>query len=375
MARDPLCPVSIEFCSLDGLREELAAAASGERVVLVATRGTVERLGLGDAVAALGHAAKLVWLDGDYANPTQAHVASALHRIGGERPERIVCVGGGSAIDMGKAISALFDEAAEVSVPQITEAVTTRSYAARMQPIEIVAVPTTAGTGSEVTKWATIWDADGGAKYSIDDERLYPKRALVCMEATLTMPSRLILATALDALSHAMESFWARSTTPLVQNLALSAVREIHAHLGPALADPQDRTARDGLCLGSILAGVAFSNTRTTACHSISYPMTMRFGVEHGFAASMTLAPVAALNLAAVPGIGELLAVFEPDGGLAAWVDAVAAGIQPLRLGAFGIGESDIEVLVELSFTAGRMDNNPVDISPDQVREILRSIA
>lgn len=375
MMRDPLCPVSIEFCSLDELRAQLAAAAPGERVVLVATRGTVDRLGLGDAVAELRKAAKLVWLEGDYANPTQAHIASALQQIGSGRPERIVCVGGGSAIDMGKAISALFDETAEVLIPEITEAIATKSYAARLRPIEIVAVPTTAGTGSEVTKWATIWDMDGGAKYSIDDERLYPKRALVCMEATLTMPPRLILATALDALSHAMESFWARSTTPLVQSLALSAVREIHAHLRPALADPQDRAARDGLCLGSILAGVAFSNTRTTACHSISYPMTMRFGVEHGFAASMTLAPVAALNLVAVPQIGELLAVFEPDGGLAVWLDAAAAGIQPLRLGAFGIGESDIDTLVELSFTAGRMDNNPVNISPDEVREILRSIA
>jgi len=102
--------------------------------------------------------------------------------------------------------------------------------------------------------------------------------------------------------------------------------------------------------------------------------MTMRFGVDHGFAAAMTLAAVAEINAAAVPSISELLAVFAPEGGFSAWLDSVTDGIQPLRLSAFGIAEKDIDTLVELSFTAGRMNNNPVDIQPEQVREILQAI-
>lgn len=371
---DPLCPVSIEFVSLDELRRELTGTTPGERVALIATKGTVSRLGLGEAVGELGSSCDLVWLDGDYANPTQAHLAAALETIGAAKPSRIVCIGGGSAIDMGKAVSALFDTASGESIERITQLIVSKSYAYGLQPIEIVAVPTTAGTGSEVTKWATVWDVDGAAKYSIDDEALYPTRALICAEATLTMPPRLILATGLDALSHAMEAFWARPSDPLVKSIALSAVRELHRSLPAALADPQDLTVRERLCLGSVLAGVAFSNTRTTASHSMSYPMTMRFGMEHGFAAAITLPAVAEINKAAVPEIADLLGVFAEDGGFEAWLEAVSRDIQALRLSAFGVGEADIETLVELSFTAGRMNNNPVDITPPQVRATLQSV-
>lgn len=374
MRGDALCPVAIEFATLAQVREDLEALAA-DKVVLVASRGTVERLELGASVEAVASACELVWLDASYANPTQADIAEALAVIGPGRPACIVCIGGGSAIDMGKAISAIYPHTgSDASVEQVTELIVSAAYREGLDPIEIVAVPTTAGTGSEVTKWATVWDVDGAAKYSVDDPGLYPARALICTEATLTMPPKLILATGLDALSHAMEAFWARPSDPLVKSLALSAVREIHRHLGAALANPQDLTARDGLCLGSVLAGVAFSNTRTTASHSISYPLTMRYGVDHGFAVALTLPLVAEINRASVPEIADLLGVFEPDGGFATWMRTMSADIQPLRLSAFGISEADIPELVELSFTAGRMNNNPVDISPEQVAEILRSI-
>ncbi len=370
--RDALCPVAVEFVSLGDVRDAVAEGLPGAKVVLVASRGTVARLGLEAAVERLGAASELAWLDGSYANPTQVDVAAALAIIGTAKPERILCIGGGSAIDLGKAVSALWQLAGS-SVAEVAEAIASKSYVSTLRPVEIVAVPTTAGTGSEFTRWATVWDVDGQAKYSIDDARLYPARALVCAEATMTMPPRLTLATGLDALSHAMEAFWARATDPLVQALALDAVRHIHANLGAALAGPESLPAREGMVLGSALAGVAFSNTRTTASHSISYPLTMRHGVDHGFAAALTLAEVARANAAAVPRIADLLAPFEADGGFDAWLDALCDGVQPLRLSAFGVGEADIPGIAELSFTAGRMDNNPVEITPVQVEAMLRA--
>lgn len=372
MIAQPFCPVSVEFITLEDLRAELERLGSSGAVVLIASRGTASRLGLDAAIEAMRSACTLTWLDASYANPTQADVAAALDAVGDVRPERIICIGGGSAIDLGKAISALHGRTvAGDTLSSVTELIASGAYKEGIDPIEIVAVPTTAGTGSEVTKWATVWDVDGKAKYSVDHVGLYPTRALVSVEATLTMPRELILATGLDALSHAMEAFWARPSTPLVKAVALDAVRHIHAGLAPGLADPQDTEAREALCLGSVLAGVAFSNTRTTACHSISYPLTMKFGVDHGFAAALTLSAVADINRSAVPQIDELLAVFSADGGFRAWIDSVSRDIRPLRLSSFGIAEGDIDTLVEMSFTAGRMDNNPVDITREQVRAIL----
>ncbi len=374
MRGDAFCPISVEILTLAELEADLASAEADERVVLVGSRVMVERLGLGGAIAALGEACDLIWLDADYANPTQADVTDALVAIGPGRPSRIICIGGGSSIDVGKGISALYDVVSEPTLEAVKARIADKSYARDLRGIDITAIPTTAGTGSEVTKWATIWDVDGEAKYSIDDAALYPKRALVCTDLTLTMPPRLMLSTALDALSHAMEAFWARPSDALVKAVSMSSVREIQRHLPVAIADPQDRVARDGLCLGSILAGIAFSNTRTTACHSISYPMTMRYNVPHGFAAAMTLPQVAAVNLSAVPEIADLLGVFGGAEGFSAWMKGVCEGLQELTLSALGIGEGDIDTLVEMAFTAGRMDNNPVDITPEQVRSILLQV-
>ena len=123
-----------------------------------------------------------------------------------------------------------------------------------------------------------------------------------------------------------------------------------------------------------MLAGLAFSQTRTTACHSISYPMTMLYGVPHGLAAAMTLAQVAEKNRGHFENDGELFAVFAPYGGIQHWLDTVCGGVVSLRLSGFGIAPDQIETLAEHSFTGGRMDNNPVDLTGEDVRTILCAV-
>ena len=117
-------------------------------------------------------------------------------------------------------------------------------------------------------------------------------------ELTNSMNERLTLATGLDALSHAMEGYWAKGRNLLSQALALDSIQRIKDALPAAISDPGDSGAREQMCLGSLLAGLSFSMTKTTACHSMSYPLTMNYGVEHGFTAALTLAQMMKINAA-----------------------------------------------------------------------------
>lgn len=125
------------------------------------------------------------------------------------------------------------------------------------------------------------------------------------------------------------------------------------------------------MCLGALLAGLAFSITRTTACHAISYPLTLLHRLPHGFAAAITLQGVMRRNEAVVPEIQSIRLLFEEEGGFGAWLNKVSGPIQPLRLSSFGIGHEDLSAIADLSFTAGRMDNNPINFDKQDVLAIL----
>lgn len=368
------CPADLYFTDPKGMIELFNETPAGSVIVLVASASGMKRLQLEDMPKQLGEKYELIWIDRITPNPTQVDLMDALVKIGSRKPARIFAIGGGSVVDTAKGISALhayFKDQAP-TIEAITELIKTKAYTKNTEVIPITAVPTTAGTGSEVTKWATIWDINKTAKFSIDDAKLYPDTAIVVPQFTYGAPKKLVLSTGLDAMSHAMEAFWARPSNPLVKEVAITAIKRIRQNLAKALAEPTNPKVRGAISTAATLAGVAFSNTRTTACHSISYPMTMQFGVEHGFACAMTLVEVAKINRQAVPEVDDMLE--EVFGGMeefAAWMTEISKDIQPLKLSAFGIGANDIESLTTAAFTAGRMDNNPVDITPEQVRGIL----
>ena len=188
------------------------------------------------------------------------------------------------------------------------------------------------------------------------------------------MPPKLTLATALDALCHASEAFWAKATTPIIGDIACRAIDIIMENLKPCLNDLQNIYYRERLACGSVLAGIAFSQTRTTACHSISYPITMRYGIIHGLACALTLYPVSMLNKGAFPNSSLLYDTYKRHGGLKTWLDDVCSGVVNLSLKGFGIAEEDIGSITEAVFTKGRMDNNPVDLKPEQVYDILKQV-
>jgi alcohol dehydrogenase len=225
------------------------------------------------------------------------------------RPEVIVALGGGSVIDSAKVFAA-----APGRFAAVRRYLTTGLGADELTATPIIAIPTTAGTGSEVTSWATVWDTASGKKYSLARGDLYPAHAVVDPRLMLGKPRQLTISTGLDALSHALESLWNVNANPLSAQHAVAAAREILAVL-PALAnDLQNLELRTRMAQAALSAGLAFSNTRTAIAHSISYPLTLHHGVPHGVACSFTLPTVlrSVSDLGGLAGDG-LTGIFGPD--------------------------------------------------------------
>jgi phosphonate metabolism-associated iron-containing alcohol dehydrogenase len=200
--------------------------------------------------------------------------------------EVIVAVGGGSAIDTAKALmvgteNGRFDElvaALSSGKPFVPARVKT-----------LIAVPTTAGTGSEVTPWATLWDRERQRKHSLHLKETWPTVALIDPELMLSLPAPVTLQSGLDALSHALESIWNINANPVSDTFAVAAVHEILDALPRLVERPGDLALRGRMALAALKAGMAFSNTRTALAHSISYEMTLRYGLPHGIACSFPL--------------------------------------------------------------------------------------
>ncbi len=372
----PFSPVDIRFATVQAFNE-LLSSLTEKRTLIVASSGTLGRLKAVKALGALINAQSSCLISDITPNPSVDDVRRQVNLLKNEEVfGRIIAIGGGSSIDLAKAVSALqgLAKTHEASYEEIVRAISDKTFFDGCEPADIIAVPTTAGTGSEVTRWATVWDFENTRKLSVEHLGCYPKLAVMVPELTKSMGQRLSLATGLDALSHAMEGYWAKGRNPLSQALALDSIERIKEALPAVLERPDGIGAREQMCLGSLLAGLSFSTTKTTACHSISYPLTMDYGVEHGFAAALTLSQMMKINAAAVPELEKVLRIFGGVESFEGWLKEVSQGIQELRLSAFGIDEDGIEAIAKGAFTLGRMDNNPAPMDIDSVKKVLKNI-
>ena len=305
-------------------------------------------------------------------NPTVEQLFGAYEATRDFAPEVVVAVGGGSILDVGKSLCCLYgnDLPHPDALRHLMEEKAYGRPAARW-----IGVPTTAGTGSEVTCRATIWDPEQDVKRSLECHDNYAWTALVDPELAAGMPVALAVSSALDATAHAVESYWAKGSNAVSRGLALEAIRTIMGQLDGLLAGSME--AHDAMARGSMLAGLAFSNTKTTACHSISYPLTMRYGIPHGAAVSMLLGPVLRLNAAAVADLQPLLnalGVSSPEALEEKISVILRRSGQPAALAEWGVKEEDLSRLAQLGITKGRADNNPVPIQPETIRSILERI-
>jgi len=306
------------------------------------------------------------------ANPTEGNMQQALDFARQIAPDWILAVGGGSVLDTAKVIR-LALACGRTRIDDLLVAVPT---GIGNRGPQLAAVPTTHGTGAELTMWATIWDKKGSRKHSLSHPGMYPDFAVYCPPLTRSLPLPASFASSLDALTHAMEALWNRNENPLSDELALAAVKLVLENI-ERLADPVPDSVRENLLRASLFAGLAFSNTKTAAAHSISYPLTLRFGVPHGIACSMPLLPLWNINAPQIPAKAKRLRILLDGADVAEALGRmqrfVAARI-PFSLSAYGAGPADLDALVRDSFTKGRMDNNIVALKQADVRAILKTI-
>ena len=305
-------------------------------------------------------------------NPTVNQLFAVYEATRDFSPEAVVAVGGGSTMDVGKSLCCLYGHRIP-DVDALREMIREKNYGTPQA--QWIGVPTTAGTGSEVTCWATIWDPEQDAKRSVECRENYAWAALVDPHLTEGMPLKLAVSSGLDAAAHAVESYWARGTNCVSRALALEAVRLVMENMEGLLAGQQE--AKEAMSRGSMLAGLAFSNTKTTACHSISYPLTMHYQIPHGTAVSMLLAPLFKRNLPVTADGGRLAAALGAADGeeLGKRIRSILdRSGQPSTLKEWGVKREDLPRMASLGLTKGRADNNPLDIDEATILEILEEI-
>lgn len=266
-----------------------------DRALLVTDAGMV-RLGVVERITAPLQEANVhfaVFADVQ-PDPTDRNVLDGLARYHAAEAQAIVALGGGSAIDCAKAIGILTANPLPMSQYM--------GYHKVPRPgAPLIAIPTTAGTGSEVTKVAVITDTENDVKMMMLDAHLLPRVALVDYQLTLTMPRSLTAAVGVDTLTHAIEAYVSRKANPMTDAIALSSIGLVAQHLRAAYREPDNEPARAGMMLAACQGGMAFSNSSVCLVHGMSRPIGAMFHVPHGLSNAVLLPAVTRFSIGSVP--------------------------------------------------------------------------
>ena len=222
-------------------------------------------------------------------NPTLTQLFTYYEALEGIKPQCILGVGGGSVLDVAKLLAiALSDGSSRQTSAEGLEAMI-KNYERRLP---LIMVPTTAGTGAEVTPFATIWDDQRRIKRSFENPSCRPDLILFVPELTLHLTKKNTQYPGLDTVSHAIESLWNVNRTPNTVKCSLEALELACENFEKVLAEPANLEARFRMLLAANKAGISISETKTAIAHAVSYPLTMIYGVPHGLAASVSLPPL-----------------------------------------------------------------------------------
>jgi len=351
----------VRVLSGKGILEELGSVVFFKRPLLVTTPGSTRRGVTARVRKILGN--HVLVYDRVTPTPDIDHLDTVAQQLRSKDIDGIVALGGGSALDSGKALSACLSS----HEGRFLNAVF-RSESARLPEHcpPLITIPTTSGTGSEVTPFATIWDRREHRKYSLDGKQLYARLALLDPELTLTLSRQQTLYSGLDCISHALETLWNRKRTPVSEAFALRAL-QLAVEVLPALLDDLNSLEhRTTMQNASLLSGLAISQNRTALAHSISYPLTIHFGVPHGLAASFTLvALIDYIREHAVP-----LAVHASRSIVDKARELLVALDLRSEIARF-VGAQDIIAKLGEMFTPNRASNFIVDVDQDTVRALI----
>lgn len=359
---------------------EIAQGLGITRLFLVTDAGLLKARLIDGALASLAAAKVAVTVFSDVlADPPELSVQAAVDAARGAGADGVLGFGGGSSLDSAKLVALL------ARTPQALPAIYGIGLA-RGPRLPLIQVPTTAGTGSEVTP-ISILTTPSHEKKGVVSPLLYPDVALLDSRLTLGLPPATTAMTGVDAMVHAIEAFSTRlKKNPLSDALALKALQLLHANLPAAVTDGKDATVRENMLLGSLFAGMAFANAPVGAVHALAYPLGGHYGLPHGLTNSLVFVAVLKFNLplaqalyaqlgrAILPalagaGDGEAASAF-----VAAISERVATMPYAQTLRDAGVKEGDLPMLAEDAMKVQRLlVNNPRDVSYQDALAMYRA--
>ncbi|HEY0968379.1 MAG TPA: iron-containing alcohol dehydrogenase [Opitutaceae bacterium] len=348
---------------------ELVAEFGGRRVLVVTDPGVIALGVAGEVRALLADAGLAVALfDQVQPDPTDENVEAGVRALVAHQADVLVAVGGGSPIDAAKVIAIRAANPGPLAGFMGAHRITRPG-------LPLIAVPTTAGTGSEATKVAVITDSARHVKMMMASAPLLPRAAVVDFELSLSMPRPLTAAVGVDTLTHGIEAYVSRQANALTDPLALQCIALCARHLYAAWLTPGDRVAREGMMLAATLGGMAFSNSSVALVHGMSRPLGAVFGLPHGLSNAVLLPAVTRFSVAAAT---ERYATVARTVGCAAstesaesaahalvgWLEELNARLEIPRLGQCrGMDttrfETGVAKMAEDALASGSPGNNP----------------
>jgi alcohol dehydrogenase len=362
-------PVRVLF--QPGALSRLADHVGSPRVALVTSPG-FRRRGLVARIEQTLENRLVAVIDDVKPNPDLIDVQAQGERLRPAVPDTLLAVGGGSTIDTAKALARLLGEPGGATLAALLREDAPPATAAALP---VVAVPTTSGTGAEVTPFGTIWDHQKKKKHSVVGEDLYPRLAILDPELTLQLPEEVTVSSGLDAISHALESAWNRNATPVTLGLVTKSLQLSMRALPAIKENPADAAARASMMQASMLAGLAISQSRTALAHAISYPLTANFGLPHGLACSFTLPALLEFNSLSDDGRLADLALSLGYANARALARALSGLFERLGVGGYVAGylpdRQSVMALSAQMFAPGRAENNLRPATEEEVRTLV----
>ena len=344
---------------------DIVRSLGGTRVLLVTDPGIREAGHVEHAVRSLYKSGLPVRVFDDVGeNPTTIHVGKGVIASKAFNPDLIIGLGGGSAMDCGKGINFLLTNGGRMADYWGTDK-------ASKPLLPFVAVPTTAGTGSDAQSYALITDPDTHQKMACGDAKALPRVALLDPDLTATQPPKVAAATGIDAVAHAVESSASTRRNDVSRRLSLESWRLLDGAFDRAMRDPADADARQRMLLGSHLAGAAIENSMLGAAHALANPLTGLCGVVHGYAVGMMLPHVIRFNSA--EGERPYADLSEDTDALARRVEMMLRGAGlPTALGEVDVPESRLPELAKMAATQWTATFNPRKVGEGELLAIYR---
>ena len=354
-----------------GALESLGAEARrlGGRALLVTGRRAMAEAGVTRLSIAILKAAGLEadLFDQVESEPDVATVDRCRQAVRAHRADLVVGLGGGSALDVAKVAAGLANEDAPTRTFHAGRKIARRG-------LPLIAIPSTSGTGSEMTNNGVISDRDRRAKASIRDESLIPAVALVDPKVTVSAPPRVTATSGVDAFVQAVESYLSQFATPITEALSLRAAEELAAALPAVVSCGGDLALRTQAAWGSAMAGLALSNARLGVVHGIAHPVGVRFHVPHGLVCGVLLPAALEFNRPAAPEKFEVLARLLGDDPVAYARRLLAECGLPERLTEYRLDLAAFETIADEALPSGSTKANPRPVTKADIVAMLGAI-